>query len=285
MRELKLKRHETFSIREGWLEKAINYINENDECFKKENGTQILGLGSNMVKSLRYWIKAANITETTGNAKIVLSNFGETLIKYDRYLNDKFSLWFIHYHLSSNFNNNPIFNEIFNLSFQSFDKEYLFSYLNNKLTKEFNEVSSSSLDSDISIFLKSYYAEEVSNPEENMNCPLAKLKLLSLENGIYNKKTPTYFDLDYRVIYFALLSFINTQNTHTISFNIEDILEAKDNPLNIFNLTKSVFFSYLDEMKKDGLLTVVKTAGLNTITIERQLSLDEIFCSYFKGVN
>ena len=52
---LKLKRHETFSIREGWLEKGLNKCSQNPQCFQKDRGTKELGLGSNMVKSLRYW--------------------------------------------------------------------------------------------------------------------------------------------------------------------------------------------------------------------------------------
>ena len=35
MKDLRLKRHETFSIREGWLEKGLNTIVEDNECFKK----------------------------------------------------------------------------------------------------------------------------------------------------------------------------------------------------------------------------------------------------------
>ena len=39
--ELKLKRHETFSLREGWIEKGIHYIDENERCMSKDNGTKI----------------------------------------------------------------------------------------------------------------------------------------------------------------------------------------------------------------------------------------------------
>ena len=58
---LRLKRNETFYIREGWLEKGINIIKNNAKCFSNNSGPSIFGLGSNMCKSLRYWLEACNI--------------------------------------------------------------------------------------------------------------------------------------------------------------------------------------------------------------------------------
>ena len=54
MEKLRLKRHGSFSIREGWFEKAIDSIKENEQSvFSKGNGVAILGIGANMVTSLR----------------------------------------------------------------------------------------------------------------------------------------------------------------------------------------------------------------------------------------
>ena len=82
MIDLRLKRHETFSIREGWLEKGLNIIVENNECFKKDNGPRLLGLGSNMCKSLKYWLKATGIAKFGQVAE--LTEFGNLLYKYDQ---------------------------------------------------------------------------------------------------------------------------------------------------------------------------------------------------------
>ena len=45
----------------------------------------------------------------------------------------------------------------------------------------------------------------------------------------------------------------------------------------IFNLSKSSFYQYLEEMKKHGLINLVKTAGLNIVTFERRLCLQDLF--------
>lgn len=56
---MKFRAHETFFIRKGWLYKGIRGVDANAGVFidKKENPMDILGMGSNMVKSLRYWMR------------------------------------------------------------------------------------------------------------------------------------------------------------------------------------------------------------------------------------
>ena len=112
MIKLRLKRHGSFSIREGWFEKAINSIKENEKSiFGKENGVAILGIGANMVTSLRFWLIASDIIHEKTS---LLSDFGNLLVEYDPYLDTNFSWWMIHQHLISNFKEIPVFNIIFN---------------------------------------------------------------------------------------------------------------------------------------------------------------------------
>lgn len=285
---LKLKRHETFSIREGWLEKGINNIIREPASFSKDNGTRILGLGSNMVKSLRYWVQATNLIEF-GKYGGHLTEFGEIIYEYDKFLEDDFSWWFIHLMLVSNFNDAPVFNEIFNSKYSKFDKMYLRSMLEEEFERENYEVKNiASLESDITIFLKSYCVEDESSPENNLICPLSKLNLLMpINKKDYKKNTPNYIDLDYRVVYFALVNFLNPNKIEngTIMFNIEDILTIKNNPIALLNLTPSLFFVYLDEMKKNKMIRLDKTAGLNVVYIDKILNIRELFESKFRGEN
>ena len=109
MTKLRLKRHGTFHIRDGWMEKALNAINENNDdksIFRKEVGVANLGIGSMMVTSLRYWMIASEIINEKDSQ---LTDFGRLLIEYDRYLDESFSWWMIHLHLVSNFNDSPVF--------------------------------------------------------------------------------------------------------------------------------------------------------------------------------
>lgn len=57
---MKLRGHETFFIRKGWLSKGLKHIVESPDVFvsKVNNPMDELGIGANMVKSLRYWMQA-----------------------------------------------------------------------------------------------------------------------------------------------------------------------------------------------------------------------------------
>ena len=84
--------------------------------------------------------------------------------------------------------------------------------------------------------------------------------------------------LDYRVVYYAMVKSWDENSLSAVnSFNLEDMYQWKNNPINVFNLSKSSMYQYLDEMKKKGLINLIKTAGLNTISIDRKLSLNELF--------
>ncbi len=274
---IKLKRHETFSIREGWLEKALNLINDEKNIFSKNDATGILGIGTNMVKSLRYWLEATQIAIFPIGKMPYLTEFGNYLRQHDNYLERIDSWWLIHTHLVTNHNDAPVLNKIFNLKYSKFEKEYLFdiikdSFLNNGVII----TSDSSLKSDIDVAIRSYFNDDHSNPEDNMNCPLASLKLLSLGSGkVYYRIQPEFIRLSYKVVFLGLILCLK-QNDYNINdeFNIEDVFSLDDNPLNIFNLTKSSFYLYLEQMKKNNLIYMTRTAGLNTAKIIKEFNYE-----------
>ena len=52
---MRFRAHETFFIRKGWLSKGMKYVSQNPSVFvdTENKATDVLGIGSNMVKSLR----------------------------------------------------------------------------------------------------------------------------------------------------------------------------------------------------------------------------------------
>ena len=60
---IKLKGHETFALREGWLNKGLAKVDANPKVFSENYGADALGVGSNMAKAIRYWLKAGKFME------------------------------------------------------------------------------------------------------------------------------------------------------------------------------------------------------------------------------
>ncbi|EKD09459.1 DUF4007 family protein [Limnospira platensis] len=56
-------RHETFHPRFGWLKKGFDQSEKDDRIFLAEDAPVRLGVGKNMVRSLRYWCQAFKILE------------------------------------------------------------------------------------------------------------------------------------------------------------------------------------------------------------------------------
>ena len=74
---------------------------------------------------------------------------------------------------------------------------------------------------------------------------------------------------------------IKTLGIDNSSFNLEDFMEAKNNPMKLFNLTKSSLFVFLDDLRKIGWISIIKTAGLNTIHIEKNIEIQEVIRSIY----
>ena len=61
---MRFRAHETFAIRKGWLHKGMKNVVNSPTVFidKDVNPMEKLGLGTNMVKALRYWLQVAGLT-------------------------------------------------------------------------------------------------------------------------------------------------------------------------------------------------------------------------------
>ena len=276
----KFKKNESFYIRDGWFEKALCTIKENKvpNVFSKNLGSQLLGIGASMAKGLKFWLQAARIIEIS-STKTELTQFGKLIARYDSYFEDNFTWFLIHYFLCTDKEYNPVFYSFFNSNIKSIRRNELLNCLLNDFSDSAIPVRSDYVEDDIGVFLKSYLGDGfINNPEDNYICPLSSLKLIKKKDDLIEKQKPVYSKLSYLVVYFALGQLFNNK-----SFNIEDSFEMDGSPFKIFNLDKNNYLQYLEEMQRNGLITINKTAGLNTVYFEREASLSNVFKIYFEG--
>ena len=60
--------HQTFALRIAWIPKAAAMITDGEDPFTNpDDGIVRMGLGKNMVESLRVWIEAFQVAEKTVN--------------------------------------------------------------------------------------------------------------------------------------------------------------------------------------------------------------------------
>ena len=71
--KLRLQGHEKFALREGWLNKGLIIVNDNPGIFQSDDAPDVFGIGNNMVKSVRYWLKAFGlIVEAPGRGELFM---------------------------------------------------------------------------------------------------------------------------------------------------------------------------------------------------------------------
>lgn len=273
--KVKLKGHESFSIREGWLTKGLFEINENSKVFSEKNQTDIFGIGTNMVKSLKYWLIVSNLIEEQKGG-YVLSELGQLIMEYDPYMEDIFSLYLIHTKLAQNTQRALIWNIFFNkCHMKNFSKNELQKKIEDILESKNLEYNAKILGDEISVLLKTYVSEQKNDtPENNFTCPLVELKLLKkIDKDTYKKEKSSISNLDSYIVYWLLLNQAKDRD----SINIEELLIEDNSVSNLLNLDKILLNEYLDILKRLGLITLNRTAGLNMVYINKRYTLRRIF--------
>ncbi len=96
--------HESFACRYGWLPKLYEAVIEDPTLFESpERAILRLGIGHNMVKSLRFWAEAFGLT-TNRRRRTCLTAFARRLLDpingRDPYLESQDSLWRLHWMLT-----------------------------------------------------------------------------------------------------------------------------------------------------------------------------------------
>lgn len=184
----KFSGHETFPCRYAWLPKAVAGVESNPDLFSDEDEAMVeLGVGKNMVRSIRFWAEAADIIRSSKNGH-QLTSFGRELLfgkdACDPYLEDIRTLWLIHWKLATN----PkflIFSWHYLLNHFHEPELYASAVLNafEKTARQVTDkaVSIGSLEQLFDIFLHSYVptrGKKGQVKEDNLDCPLVELNLL-----------------------------------------------------------------------------------------------------------
>lgn len=172
-------RHETFHPRFGWLKKGFDRASDDSGVFLQEDAPVQLGVGKNMVRSIRYWEAAFKLLEDDQP-----TDFGKQLLGengWDPYLEDPASLWLLHWKLLER----PCFATTWDFTFNSFRNveftfEDLFYQLCDYRDRESPRTADSSIKKDVSCLLRMYVEQPAKSSisEDSLDCPFAQLGLI-----------------------------------------------------------------------------------------------------------
>lgn len=284
--KIRLKGHETFILRDGWLTKGILAVADNPKVFFENHGADTLGVGTNMAKSIRYWLKAGGLTEEKGQTGVFLTDLGGIICEKDCYFEDDFSLWLVHCNLAMNSEKATSWYTFFNLlESEEFTKEELENELQDKILQFFHleSVPKRSISDDCNAILNMYYRENEKDydPEDKKISPFAHLGLVRKNMNRYRKNQPDLTTLSADVILYILAKAGELQAMNSIS--IDRLVEQENMPGRLLNLNRIILNRYLDELADDNCLTVNRTAGLDMVYPKQITSKQVIEKHYQKG--
>lgn len=278
MIKIKLQGHEKFILREGWLNKGLEIISDDASNLSGVQATDYLGVGTNMVKSIKYWLKATNLISNSNKKEELV----DIIYKNDLYFEDLFTIWIIHSNLVRNKEYATTWYLFFNkINIIDFTKEEMFAILKNELVilTGTDNFSDRSLNNDIDVLLKMYEkASKDDDPEDKNVSPLSKLKLLKNENGKHIKCAPDMRQINEWVVLYEIANLLDGED----SISIDKIVEGDCSVGNIYNLSRVAINQLLDGIDLLGYIKVDRTAGLDMIYKLKDFTPKSIVEDYYK---
>ena len=292
--KMKFRAHDTFYIRKGWLSKGLKNVDRNGEVFisKEDNPMDVLGLGSNMVKALRYWLQATGLTEEPNYGKRVqsLTTMGQIIYANDKYLEETGTLLLLQYKLASNYENATSFHFFFNdFNMSEFSRDDFVIQLQNHIKiNSSDDVAIRSLNDDFTCIMNTYIPKYKSSPtrvspENNIECPLSELGLIEILNRskkTFRKATPTADILNPWII----LAVIVDQAKGQREISLNELLNAPCNIGKIFNMDSITMLDALYRIEKMGEIKINRTAGLDVINILSSRDFNSCIESYYSSL-
>ena len=294
---MKFRAHETFFLRKGWIGKGMKYVEQNSSVFvdRNNNPMDVLGIGSNMVKSLRYWLPALGLTQeaTKGKRTQSFTTFGNCVFQNDRYIEESGTLQLLHYKLSANEEMATswyfFFNEFVSSSFTREDFiVQLSKYI--KMKDPEGGVADRSINDDFTCIINTYVPRSKSNPEKvspenNIDCPLGELGLIDIinkdrNNWLYRKATPMIKSFNPWVL--LAIIYDNANDRKEIPLN--ELLLFPKNIGKTFNMDSITMIEALRRAERTGELKIVRTAGLDVVQLSGERTFQECVDKYYQEV-
>lgn len=188
--------HESFPCRYAWVPKAFEAISRNSDVFGDVEEAMVqLGLGKNMVQSLRFWVQALRVAEPSGSG-LRITEFGQQVFGkkgLDPYLEDTSTLWLLHWQLCSH-QDSPLFawHFLFN-RFHEPDiiRSHVLEAMERESVTSAKTLAKATLAQHFDIFMHTYVPTRGAKNEiieDNLDCPLVELELITPNGQRVNRE-------------------------------------------------------------------------------------------------
>lgn len=291
-KKLAFGRHESFALRFSWLTKGFNALMADKHIFASDDSTVALGVGKNMVSSIRFWLRACQIIDKENNpTEIGLMLFGKKGL--DPYLEDEGTIWLLHWLLA----NNP---EEATVVFWFFNKFHKPVFTTEELTTSLSDYirelrlgnkspSASTIKNDVSLVTRMY---SLSKPtarsplEDSLDSPMASLGLLSKASDGKNfiAKSEARESLPALILGYAILQVMNMRSITSIP--LDELMYSRDKYSAVgavFRLTENDLIKKMEQLITlvPGAFEIRDTAGIYQLYRLKDISEIDLLSMFY----
>lgn len=275
-------RHESFHPRYGWIKKAVDAAAREDDVFNRDDAVVELGVGKNMVKSIKHWGLACKvITPAPGGGRrprLQPTPMGAALFGADGadpYMELPGTDWLIHWLLHAPPSQAPVawlaLNEFTAIEFEEGE---LLQFAIDRLAT-FANIQESSIKKDVSVFLRMYSSGHGvrATIEERIDAPFRGLGLLQPsihERGMFRFNVAPKPTLPPMVFASVVLDFVARTDSDSRVVSLSRALAEVGSPGRVYKLTDDAVLDLLQAACDES-----KVISLATAAGMPQLILDE----------
>jgi hypothetical protein len=183
--------HESFACRYGWLPKLYEAVAAAPTLFADDEAAiMTLGIGKNMVRSIRFWGHAFGLLQTIDGRQLGLTPFARRLLDpaagRDPYLADTASLWRLHWVISTTASLAAWKIGFSEIQESEVTKQRFYDLVYQRAADARGTVTAATVTQHVEIFLRSYDAGRVAPTaviEDTLSCPLQELGVLVVDSA------------------------------------------------------------------------------------------------------
>ena len=270
--------HDSFYCKSLWLKKGYDFLQQ-EYNFNAPDAVVELGVGKNMVSSIRYWLKSFALT-IDDKLTVIAHYLFHTETGRDKYAEDLTTLWLLHYLLVST-NVASIYNLLF-LAFQrekrEFDKEQLQQFIKRKcdVPEQKNVYNENTVNKDIRVLLQNYVMPNDMKSLEDFSALLINLNLIRMnEDKKYSFCAKNKNDVPPIIILYALSDMKGSDKT--ISF--ETLLDISL----LFCMPITELISTIKNLEKEfaGIIAYNDNSGVRNVQFIKEIDKLEVLDRYY----
>lgn len=291
IKKISLKGHNSFYLRDGWLNKVL--MQDDIEFLRHQmEASDRLGVGSGMVKAIKYYLSAMGLIDF-GKKNSPTSELFHAIKENDVYLEHLFTKYILHYNLVSNADRATTWYTFYNyVNYDELTKEEAFENIKTIFKEALPEhkFSTKSLEDDVDCLVKLYTKknEKKGTPEDNLESPFADLVLMEYDGKIIKKKKPKFGKLNEYVVLYIILSEIEKSNKEAkedwYNISLDEILFSPNNIGKILNFNRFDVYDYLTTLTSRDNIELHETAGLDQLYIKNDMTKEDVFRTYFEEI-